>query len=122
MIDFRRNDKDGINGKGRSHRVRPQPHSKHRTPALTQTVTKRYIIAPNKGLVQGSTSVESGAGADIKPGNNLPLRNIPTGTTIHACGTEVPAAEPRWLVPQAPVGPVSSAKEGSYAHAAYAFR
>ena len=43
---------------------------------------KRYIIAP-KGLVQGAP-VESGPTADIKPGNNLPLRNIPTGTTIHA--------------------------------------
>ena len=43
---------------------------------------KRYIIAP-KGLKQG-TIVEAGANADIKVGNNLPLRNIPTGTTIHA--------------------------------------
>ena len=43
---------------------------------------KRYIIAP-AGLGQGST-VEAGEGADIKPGNNLPLRNIPVGTTVHA--------------------------------------
>ena len=42
---------------------------------------KRYIVAP-KGLTQG-TVVESGPNADIKVGNNLPLRNIPTGTTIH---------------------------------------
>src|SRR6478609_2464290 len=42
---------------------------------------KRYIIAP-LGITQG-TAVESGATADIKPGNNLPLRNIPVGTTIH---------------------------------------
>ena len=42
----------------------------------------RYIIAPDK-LGQGD-HVEAGAGADIKPGNNLPLRNIPTGTVIHA--------------------------------------
>lgn len=44
---------------------------------------KRYIIAPPKGLVQGAP-IESGPTADIKPGNNLPLRNIPTGTTVHA--------------------------------------
>src|SRR5690606_12556307 len=44
--------------------------------------TKRYIVAPNK-LSQGDT-VEAGPGADIKPGNNLPLRNIPTGTVLHA--------------------------------------
>ena len=29
-------------------------------------------------------SVESGPGADIKPGNSLPLRSIPTGTVVHA--------------------------------------
>jgi large subunit ribosomal protein L2 len=39
---------------------------------------KRYIIAPNK-LKQGDR-VETGPTADIKPGNNLPLRNIPVGT------------------------------------------
>ena len=44
--------------------------------------TKRYIIAPNR-LSQGDI-VESGPSADIKPGNNLPLRNIPVGTVIHA--------------------------------------
>src|SRR5699024_11832097 len=44
--------------------------------------TKRYIIAPNK-LKQGDR-VEAGPGADIKPGNALPLRNIPTGTVVHA--------------------------------------
>jgi large subunit ribosomal protein L2 len=43
---------------------------------------KRYIIAPAK-LKQGDT-VECGPAADIKPGNNLPLRNIPVGTVVHA--------------------------------------
>ena len=42
---------------------------------------KRYIIAPN-GLKVGDVVV-SGAGADIKPGNALPMANIPTGTFIH---------------------------------------
>jgi len=42
---------------------------------------KRYIIAP-VGLKVGDT-IESGANADIKPGNALPLANIPTGTFIH---------------------------------------
>ena len=42
---------------------------------------KRYIIAP-KGLQVGQT-VESGAEADIKVGNALPLQNIPVGTVIH---------------------------------------
>ena len=43
---------------------------------------KRYIIAPAR-LKQGDT-VECGPSADIKPGNNLPLRNIPVGTVVHA--------------------------------------
>ena len=43
---------------------------------------KRYILAPNK-LKQGDR-VEAGAQADIKPGNALPLQNIPVGTVIHA--------------------------------------
>ena len=43
---------------------------------------KRYIIAP-KGIKQGDV-IETGAQADIKPGNNLPLKNIPTGTVVHA--------------------------------------
>ena len=81
LIDFRRNDKDGIPAK-----VAHIEYDPNRTAniALLHYVDgeKRYIIAP-KGLKQG-TIVESGANADIKVGNNLPLRNIPTGSTIHA--------------------------------------
>ncbi len=44
-------------------------------------VKNEYIIAP-KGLQVGQT-VESGAEADIKVGNALPLQNIPVGTVIH---------------------------------------
>src|SRR5437870_3533320 len=43
---------------------------------------KRYILAP-RNLNQGD-AIENGPGADIKPGNSLPLRNIPVGTTVHA--------------------------------------
>ncbi|MBU3067373.1 50S ribosomal protein L2 [Nocardia sp. NEAU-G5] len=81
LIDFRRLDKDGIPAK-----VAHIEYDPNRTAniALLHYVDgeKRYIIAP-KGITQG-TKIESGAGADIKPGNNLPLRSIPTGTTIHA--------------------------------------
>ena len=42
---------------------------------------KRYILAP-QGLMPGAT-VESGEGADIRPGNALPLRSIPDGTVVH---------------------------------------
>ncbi|MBM7365746.1 50S ribosomal protein L2 [Gordonia hydrophobica] len=80
LIDFRRNDKDGINAKV-AH-IEYDPNRTARI-ALLHYVDgeKRYILAP-KNLKQGDV-VESGPNADIKPGNNLPLRNIPTGTQVH---------------------------------------
>ena len=81
LIDFRRNDKDGVQAKV-AH-IEYDPNRTANIALLHYTDgEKRYIIAP-KGLKQ-NTIVESGPDADIKVGNNLPLRNIPTGTTIHA--------------------------------------
>jgi large subunit ribosomal protein L2 len=81
LIDFRRADKDGVPAK-----VAHIEYDPNRTAniALLHFVDgeKRYIIAP-KGIEQGAR-IESGPAADIKPGNNLPLRNIPTGTLVHA--------------------------------------
>ncbi|AYF77100.1 50S ribosomal protein L2 [Nocardia yunnanensis] len=81
LIDFRRLDKDGVPAK-----VAHIEYDPNRTANIAllhfADGEKRYIIAP-KGVTQG-TRIESGPGADIKPGNNLPLRSIPTGTTIHA--------------------------------------
>ena len=89
VIDFRRNDKDGVNAK-----VAHIEYDPNRTAniALLHFLDgdKRYIIAP-QGLSQGDV-VESGANADIKPGNNLPLRNIPAGTV----GPRRGAAAGRW--------------------------
>src|SRR3982750_1322912 len=80
IIDFRRNDKDGVPAKV-AH-IEYDPNRTARIALLHYADgEKRYIIAP-KDLAQG-TVIESGVGADIKPGNNLPLRNIPVGTTIH---------------------------------------
>ena len=80
IIDFRRYDKDGVPAKV-AH-IEYDPNRTARIALLHYADgEKRYIVAP-KGLVQG-TAVESGPNADIKPGNNLPLRNIPVGTTIH---------------------------------------
>lgn len=80
VIDFRRNDKDGVLAK-----VAHIEYDPNRTANIALLHyfdgEKRYILAP-KGLTQGAV-VESGANADIKVGNNLPLRNIPTGTTLH---------------------------------------
>src|SRR5258708_30921448 len=81
VIDFRRDDKDGVPAKV-AH-IEYDPNRTARI-ALLHYVDgeKRYIIAPDK-LRQGDT-VEAGPKSDIKIGNNLPLRNIPTGTVIHA--------------------------------------
>src|SRR5437764_4710684 len=81
LIDFKRVDKDGVPAKV-AH-IEYDPNRTARIALLHYLDgEKRYILAP-QGLKQGDR-VESGPTADIKPGNNLPLRNIPVGTTIHA--------------------------------------
>jgi large subunit ribosomal protein L2 len=81
LIDFRRHDKDGVPAKV-AH-IEYDPNRSARIALLHYADgEKRYIVAPER-LHQGD-SVEAGPRADIKPGNCLPLRNIPTGTTIHA--------------------------------------
>ena len=80
LIDFKRWDKDGV--PATVAEIEYDPNRSARIALLHYADgEKRYILAP-KGIKQG-TIVESGATADIKVGNNLPLRNIPTGTTIH---------------------------------------
>ena len=80
VIDFKRN-KDGVPAKVAT--IEYDPNRSARI-ALLHYVDgeKRYILAP-KGLKVGDTVV-SGAGADIKPGNAMPLSEIPVGTLIHA--------------------------------------
>src|SRR4030081_2529048 len=81
LIDFRRADKDGVTAKV-AH-IEYDPNRTARIALLHfNDGEKRYILAPAR-LRQGD-KVEAGARADIKPGNNLPLRNIPTGTVVHA--------------------------------------
>jgi large subunit ribosomal protein L2 len=81
VIDFLRNDKDGVPAVV-AH-IEYDPNRSARIALLHfADGEKRYIIAPKK-LSQGD-KIENGASADIKPGNNLPLRNIPVGTMIHA--------------------------------------
>ncbi len=79
IIDFKRN-KDGIPG-----RVATVEYDPNRSANIAlihyADGEKRYILAP-KGLTVG-TVIESGAEADIKTGNALPLINIPVGTVIH---------------------------------------
>lgn len=72
---------------------------------------KRYILTP-LGLKEGDTIVSSDT-ADIRPGNCLPLRAIPVGTTIH--NIELYPGKGGQLVRSAGVGAQLMAKEGKYA-------
>ncbi len=79
IIDFRRT-KDGVPAKVAAIEYDPNRNARI---ALLHYVDgeKRYILAP-VGLSVGDM-LESGSGAEIRPGNALPLRNIPTGTVVH---------------------------------------
>ncbi len=72
---------------------------------------KRYILTP-QGLKEGDT-VLSGENADIQPGNCLPLRAIPIGTTIH--NIELYPGKGGQMVRSAGTGAQLMAKEGKYA-------
>jgi len=72
---------------------------------------KRYIIAP-QGLIVGQT-VLSGPEADIKPGNALPLRNIPVGQSIY--NIELKLGRGGQLARSAGNSAQLAAKEGDYA-------
>lgn len=110
VIDFRRHDKDGVPAKV-AH-IEYDPNRTARIALLHYADgEKRYIIAPTK-LSQGDR-VENGPGADIKPGNNLPLRHIPVGTTIHAI--EPPARWRREDLRSAGASVQLLAKEGTMA-------
>jgi large subunit ribosomal protein L2 len=79
VVDFRR-DKTGV--PARVAAIEYDPNRSARIALLHYADgEKRYILAP-VGLTVGQTVV-SGPEADIRPGNALPLENIPSGTTIH---------------------------------------
>jgi large subunit ribosomal protein L2 len=79
VVDFTRN-KDGV--PARVAAIEYDPNRSARLALLHYADgEKRYILAP-LGLRVGAM-VTAGAGADIKPGNALPLSQIPLGTTVH---------------------------------------
>lgn len=109
IIDFKRT-KDGI--PARVATIEYDPNRSARIALLNYADgEKRYILAPN-GLKVGDV-VESGAEADIKPGNALPLKNIPLGTIIHA--VELKIGKGAQLVRSAGTSAQLMAKEGDYA-------
>ncbi|TMM45029.1 50S ribosomal protein L2 [Colwellia ponticola] len=80
IVDFKRL-KDGIPAK--VERLEYDPNrSANIALVLYADGERRYILAP-KGLSAGDT-IQSGVDAPIKPGNTMPLRNIPLGSVIHA--------------------------------------
>ena len=79
VIDFKR-DKDGV--PGRVERIEYDPNrSAHIALVLYADGERRYILAP-RGVSAGG-EIHNGSEAPIKPGNALPLRNIPLGTMVH---------------------------------------
>jgi len=110
VIDFKR-DKDGIPAKVAT--IEYDPNRTSRIALLNYADgEKRYIIAP-LGLKVGDT-VESGSNADIKPGNALPLKNIPVGSVIHSI--ELKPLKGAQMCRSAGSSAQLMAKEGDYAH------
>jgi large subunit ribosomal protein L2 len=109
VIDFRRN-KDGIPAK--VERLEYDPNRSANIALLLYADGERcYIIAP-KGVAAG-TQLLNGVEAPIKPGNCLPIRNIPVGTTIHCI--EMQPGKGAQIARSAGTGVQLLAREGSYA-------
>jgi large subunit ribosomal protein L2 len=109
MIDFRR-DKDGIPAK--VERLEYDPNrTAHIALLCYADGERRYIIAP-RGIEVGATLI-SGAEAPIKPGNALPIRNIPVGTTIHCI--EMQPGKGAQMARTAGASVQLLAREGTYA-------
>lgn len=108
-IDFKRN-KDGIPAKVAT--IEYDPNRSARIALLHYADgEKRYILAP-KGLEVGS-QIMSGPDADIKPGNALPIKDIPTGTVVHA--VEMQPGKGAAMARSAGTSIQLMGKEGNYA-------
>ncbi|MBF0241230.1 MAG: 50S ribosomal protein L2 [Desulfamplus sp.] len=109
IIDFKR-DKDGIPAKVSS--IEYDPNRSARIALLVYADgEKRYILAP-RDIAVGDI-VETGPQSDIKPGNCLPLENIPLGTRIH--NIELKQNKGGQIVRSAGTYARLMAKEGTYA-------
>src|SRR5215470_5504680 len=110
LIDFRR-EKDGV--AARVAAIEYDPNRSARIALLHyRDGEKRYILAPHGLRVEDT--VVSGPSADILPGNALPLRSIPAGTTIH--NVELQPGKGGQLCRSAGTGAQLVAKEGEMAH------
>ena len=108
MIDFKR-DKIGVPGKVAS--IEYDPNRSARIALIHYADgDKRYILAP-MGLKVGST-VKAGEDAEIRPGNALPMRRIPSGTLIH--NIEMQPGKGGQMVRSAGMSAQIVAQEGDY--------
>ncbi|MCL4394084.1 MAG: 50S ribosomal protein L2 [Chloroflexi bacterium] len=109
VIDFKRN-KDGIPAK--VERLEYDPNRSAHIALLCYADGERaYIIAP-RGLAVGDT-VQSGSDAAIKPGNALPLRNIPAGSTV--CCVEMRPGKGAQIARSAGAAVQLVSRDGDYA-------
>src|SRR3989338_7831701 len=109
LVDFKRN-KDGVPGK--VERLEYDPNrSANIALVLYADGERRYIIAP-AGIGRGS-QVMSGPDVPIKPGNTLPIRNIPVGSTVHC--VELKPGRGAQIGRAAGAGVQLVAREGDYA-------
>lgn len=109
VVDFKR-DKDGISAK--VERLEYDPNrSAHLALLCYADGERRYVIAA-KGVGVG-TQVVSGSDSPIKPGNTLPLRNIPVGTIIHCI--EMQPGKGAQMARSAGASVQLMAREGAYA-------
>jgi large subunit ribosomal protein L2 len=109
VIDFKRN-KDSIGA--RVERLEYDPNrSAHIALLVYADGERRYVIAA-RGVAIGSI-LESGPAAPIKPGNALPLRNIPVGTTVHC--VEMKPGKGAQIARSAGASVQLIAREGQYA-------
>ena len=110
IVDFKR---EKMNIPAKVSAIEYDPNRTARLALLTYADgEKRYIIAPI-GVKVGDTLL-SGSNVEIRPGNNLPLANIPVGTTIHAI--ELHPGKGAQIGRSAGSSAQLLAKEGKYAH------
>jgi len=80
-VDFRRRDKDGV--PGRVAEIEYDPNRSARLALIHYADgDKRYVLHPRD--LQVGDEIVSGPGSEVKVGNNLPLSQVPLGTTVHA--------------------------------------
>jgi len=109
IVDFKR-DKAGV--PARVERIEYDPNrSAHIALLLYADGERRYILAP-KG-VQAGTELRSGSDAPIKPGNAMPLRNVPVGSMVH--NVEMKPGKGGQLARSAGSGVQLVAREGDHA-------